>query len=267
MFSWWRISKRKKLQNQPAPAAWFAIMERNARFVTSLSSEQRKQLVARMQVFVAEKYWEGCRGFEITEEVRVTIAAHACRLTLSLGPYGFDNLLTVLVYPDTYVAQGRTALPGGVIVEGDEPRLGEAWQSGPVILAWDRVLQDVRHPGHSNVIVHEFAHLIDMIDGQADGNPVSPWCADYEDWDRRLHREYETLSATYESGRQILLDPYALANRAEFFAVATETFFERPGVMRARMPPLYRLLADFYGYEPHPTLPGDHAAGTDERSN
>lgn len=215
-----------------------------------------------MQVFVHEKYWEGCNGLEVTDEMRVTIAGHACLMLLGFDEWCFDNLQTVLIYPDEYFARETTHLPGGVVAESMSMRLGEAWERGPVILAWSSVLRDI-HPPQSprrgrrsgtgrgqNVVLHEFAHVLDMQDLDADGTPPLASAGQYDDWQEVMTAEYNRLLADTERGRPTLLDEYGTVNPAEFFAVATECFFELPVLMQRRHPRLYELFVGFYRQDP-----------------
>lgn len=236
----------------PVPAAWRALIEKNVPFFRRLSPADQAELLGHVLVFLDEKRFEGCGGLEITDEVRVSIAAQACVLLLRApDPDYFSDVSTVLVYPSAYVAPSIERRPDGTIVEGGGVRLGEAWTRGEVILAWDHVLggaADVRD-GH-NVVLHEFAHKLDQEDGAADGAPVLPARSQYVAWARVLGAEYQTLRTAVDKHRRTVLDAYGATNPAEFFAVATECFFEKGGAMRRKHPELYEQLQQLYRQDP-----------------
>jgi len=254
MFHWLTERRRKKLIEVPFPPAWEEIIRRNAAHYCMLDDAQRAQLRALVQVFIAEKYWEGAGGLEITDEIRVTIAAQACLLLLGLPHDFYHNVETIIVYPSTVIAPQRR--PGFfenrlTPVEPDQPILGQAFQQGPVIIIWDAALHGGRHPesGH-NVIYHEFAHKLDMLDGAADGTPPLRDRAEYRDWVEICSREYLRLKHDTAMGRASFLNPYAATNEAEFFAVATEQFFDQPLMMIEQAPDLYRVLREYYRQDP-----------------
>lgn len=216
-----------------------------------LSDDERERLRRKTQIFIAEKYWEGCQGLEITDEIRVTIAAQACLLVLNFDEDIFKRLLTVLVYPNDYFAKDVSHRPGGVVVEGMSWRLGEAWHGGPVILSWPRVLQGGRDPHDGeNVVFHEFAHVLDMQDHGVDGTPPLDSAEQYRTWKQVMTAEYERLIRHAERGRPTLLDQYGTKDPAEFFAVSTEAFFEQPVELQMRHPELYEVLRGFYRQDP-----------------
>lgn len=251
MFSLFAKGRRAKLRATPLPAEWLLILQRNVSLYRRLPPEDQRELQGHIQVFLAEKEFEGCGGLEITDEIRVTIAAQACILLLHRETDYYPGLHTILVYPTCYVAEDRRFSPDGVVTEGPQARLGEAWQRGPVVLSWDEVLAnaaDVRD-GH-NVVFHEFAHKLDEEDGVEDGAPELPRRSMYVAWARVLGQEYERLCRDADAGRPTVLDTYGAENTAEFFAVATECFFTEPVQLLRRHPALYRELAEFYRQDP-----------------
>jgi hypothetical protein len=219
-----------------------------------LDDAERSHLRALVQVFIAEKDWEGCGGLELTDEIRVTISAQACLLLLGLPHNYYQNVETIIVYPSTVIPPQRklgffeTAL---VPIEESHPIIGQAFQQGPVIIIWDAALHDGRHPelGH-NVVYHEFAHKLDMLDGAADGTPSLRDRAEYRDWVQTCSREYLRLKHDAEHGRKSFLNAYGATNEAEFFAVATEQFFDQPSLMIKHAPDLYRVLKEYYRQDP-----------------
>lgn len=251
IFTWWRNWRRRRFAERPAPEAWRAIIERNVRQYAQLDDARRGKLIRLVKIFVHEKYWEGCNGLTITEEIQVTIAGHACLLLLGFEGEVFNRLSTVLVYPDAYVAKSVEHQPGGVVRESLDLRLGEAWTRGPVIISWDDVntAEYVGRRGH-NVVLHEFAHVLDMQDGGADGTPVLESDEQYDDWVAVMTAEYNRLVHDSAHRKATLLDQYGATNSAEFFAVATECFFERPQETAAHHSRLYDVLRRFYRQDP-----------------
>ena len=251
MFGFFRRRRRERLRSAPFPAQWLGIIERNVPFYASSPGADRRELQGHVQVFLAEKHFEGCNGLELTDEIKVTIAAHACRLLLHRDTDVFPRLITVLVYPGAYIAKAVEPIAGGAVLEGEQVRLGEAWRDGVAVVSW-RDLQETiagRNPGR-NLILHEFAHILDMEDGASDGTPILPDRRRYRSWVAVMEDEYERLRRDSHLGRYSVLDHYGAINPAEFFAVATEAFFEKPTVLAKRHPELYAELRAFYRQDP-----------------
>lgn len=251
ILAWWRRRRRRKILSQPFPAVWDQLVETNFALYRRLPADARQKLRRAVQIFVAEKYWEGCNGLAMTDEIKVTIAAQACMLVLGFKDELFERLQTVLVYPGKYFVENRQHGPGGLVVESTDLRLGEAWHSGPVILSWPDVLHGGRVPddGH-NVVFHEFAHVLDMHDHIADGTPALQSIEQYETWKDVMAAEYNSLVKHSQRRRVTLLDHYGAESESEFFAVATECFFEKPLEMADTHPRLYELLREFYRQDP-----------------
>jgi MtfA peptidase len=254
MFHWFTDYRRKKLAEKPFFPAWEEIARRNVSHYCMLDADERNRLRALIQVFIAEKEWEGCGGLELTDEIRVTISSLACLLLLGLPHDYYRNVLSILVYPSTVVPPqrkiGHFEIPLAP-VEIPHPVIGQAFQQGPVILIWDAVLHGSRHPdqGH-NVVYHEFAHKLDMLDNAADGTPPLRDRVEYRDWVTVCSREYLRLKRDAETGRKSFLSAYGAVSEAEFFAVATEQFFDRPLRMKEQAPDLYRVLREYYRQDP-----------------
>lgn len=253
VFGWLEERRRKKILSTPFPDAWLQILQKNMAHFRCLDPGERERLTELVQLFIADKHWEGCGGLELTDEIRVTIAGQACLLVLNLEHVLYANVETILVYPSTVVPKRAEesifAIPG--IVHDVMPLLGEAHQRGPVILTWDAVKRSGRHPerGH-NVVYHEFAHKLDMLDGAVDGVPPLGDAAEYERWREVCKAEYERLHALSASGREGVLDPYGSTDEVEFFAVVTEAFFDTPGALSEEHPALYEVLSAFYRQDP-----------------
>ncbi len=257
MFAWLRRRRRAAIRRREFPAAWRAIIGKNVPYVAHLPPGDREELFGHVQVFLAEKRFEGCGGLQITDEVRVTIAAQACVLLLHRQTDDYPNLESILVYPSTYVVPGGRLRPDGLIEDGPQARLGESWTRDLVVLAWDSVLSGAAdiHDGH-NVVLHEFAHQLDQESGAGDGAPALPRRSMYVAWARVLGHDFDELVRETQHHHREVLDQYGATNPAEFFAVATETFFEKPLQLRAKHPELYRLLQEFYHQDPAALLRG-----------
>jgi len=254
MFHWLTDRSRKKLNDVPFPSLWEDIIRRNVAHYCMLEDGERAHLCALIQVFIAEKNWEGAGGLELTDEIRVTISAQACLLLLGLSHNYYQNVESIIIYPSTVVPPQRK--PGFfenaiAPVELRQPILGQAFQKGPVIIIWDAVLRGGRHPEQGyNVVYHEFAHKMDMLDGTADGTPPLRDRAEYNDWVQTCSREYLRLKHDTQKGKKSFLDAYGATNEAEFFAVATEQFFDQPLSMIKHAPDLYRVLMEYYRQDP-----------------
>jgi len=257
--------KRRRIRERPFPDEWCRALRRNVPAYARLTPEQRKHAQGHIQVFLAEKSFEGAGGLEITDEIRVTIAAQACMLLLGFDvdrPY--PGLHTIIVYPSAYFATGRSVGPGGIVTESTLPRSGESWNQqtswgysagGPVILAWDEVVRGAMDPnsGH-NVVLHEFAHQLDGLATGMDGAPPLPSRSRYTTWASVLSEEFKKLRRDIAFRQTSELRAYGATSPAEFFAVATEAYFEKPERLKERHPELYEQLHAFYGW-----VPGDPA--------
>jgi len=251
VFGFFKRRRRERLRSAPFPPAWLEIIEKNVPSYASLPEADRRELQGLVQVFLAEKHFEGCGGLELTDEITVTIAAQACRLLLHRETDIYPRLITILVYPTAYLARSVRSIGGPAVLEGEEVRLGEAWKSGVVVVSWDEVKATSLGLTYGrNLVLHEFAHQLDMEDGADDGTPRLERRGQYETWAKVLGEEYDRLRRDSALGRYTALDPYGATNPAEFFAVATECFFEKPGVLRKRHPELYEELKTFYRQDP-----------------
>jgi Mlc titration factor MtfA (ptsG expression regulator) len=245
---WWAERRRRSRRAQALPARWRAILRRRVPYVARLPDPLRWRLHEHLQVFLAEKVFVGCQGQRIDDEVRVTIAAQACLLLLGQdGGACYPSLRQVLVYPEAFVVPRRSVLPGGVVADGREARAGESWSQGQVVLAWTEVLAGAADPGDGrNVVLHEFAHQVDQDGREADGRP---WRRDAGELARFAAAMDEGLARLRLEGSDVL-DDHAASDAAEFFAGATEAFFERPAALAEHMPAVYAELARLYGVDP-----------------
>ncbi|MCF6177429.1 MAG: zinc-dependent peptidase [Victivallaceae bacterium] len=242
---------RHKLRHITMTEQWRQIIEKNVPLYLHLPEELQRQLEGHVMVFLDEKEFEGCQGIEITDEIKVTIAAQACMLLLNREPTYYPKLDTILVYPRAYIARGVSRMGNQFVHEQESARLGESWLNGSVILAWDHVKMQVGdfRDGH-NVVLHEFAHQLDQEDGAGDGVPILEQHSQYMAWSRVLGHDYTELCEKVEKHKPDIIDDYGATNPAEFFAVATETFFEKPRQLKEKHPQLYDELAEYYKLDP-----------------
>lgn len=245
----WRL---QRALSRPFPENWPSVLKRNSAVYGRLPEALREQLHQRIKRFLHEKHFEGAGGLVIDDEIRITIAAEACLLTLNRGAEVFPRLRWIIVYPTTFVVRSRDWRDeDGTVEKGARDLLGESWQNGRVILAWDSVLHGARHMSDGqNVVLHEFAHQLDSETGSTDGAPLLGNAPALRGWAQVLSREFMTLRADGLHGRQNLIDEYGATNPAEFFAVATETFFERPASMHRHHRALFDMLASYYRLDP-----------------
>ncbi|MDP1821217.1 MAG: zinc-dependent peptidase [Acidimicrobiales bacterium] len=244
-----RARRRRRALAQPFPEAWRDLLRRRWALWPALTDDERQRLEPLVQVFIADKRWEGSRRFAVTEEMQVLIAAQACLLVLEMDHDPYHGIGTIIVHPSTIVLHGpRATGTAGVMADGPYPILGQAHHRGPVLISWDAAVAGARHPerGH-NIVFHEFAHKLDMLDGTVDGTPPLSDTATLQRWVDVCTREYHALRAGLGGP---LLSDYAATNPGEFFAVATEVFFTRPVELREDKPMLYGVLAAFYRQEP-----------------
>ncbi len=260
MFGWLRARRRRRWLAEPFPAAWEETLRRHVKQAARLPGELAEMWRQRIQVFVQETSWEGCRGFEVTEEARVVIAAYATLLTLGFEGEWFSRVRHVLVHPTPYQGQrARIGVEGVDYSHGDwmqqleddveDEHLGESWfESGTVILVWSEVptAEHIVPPG-TNVVLHEFAHVLHELLADwfptAQTNQGEPWLAAFQ-------REFARQVRDSDRGRRTLLDDYAAENLEEFFCVATECFFERPDRMRSQSATLFDLLRQCFRSDP-----------------
>lgn len=229
------------------PALWEEVLQKRVPFYRFLSEPDRRELRSYIRWFIGSKEFEGAAGLVITDEIRVTVAAQASLLLLHRETPCYERLRLIRLYP------------GGCFHQSSTKTLsGESWQHGVVILAWDSVRGGAANPfDGENVALHEFAHQLDQEDGEADGIPLvgrgmppSEQAGVYTSWARMLSREYEELRDSIEKGKKTVMDSYGGSDAAEFFAVATECFFEKPKQLCKRHPDLYAALKAFYRQDP-----------------
>ena len=252
---WLTARRRQRIRARPFPTAWRDILKRRVPYVRALPADLQLLLKQHIQVFLAEKAFIGCDGLDITDEMRVTIAAQACLLILNRPRGYYPKLRQILVYPGSFVVQREHTDGAGVAHHARQVLSGESWSQGQVILSWHDTLQGAATPDDGqNVVIHEFAHQLDQETGTANGAPVLARREHYARWAEVLGAEYQRLQARASKpelqNEPSLFSDYGATDPAEFFAVISEVFFEQPQRMAAQHPALYQELARFYRLEP-----------------
>jgi Mlc titration factor MtfA (ptsG expression regulator) len=244
--------RREKIRTRRVPAEWLAILDRNVPIFRRLPEADRNELLGHIQIFLAEKHFEGCGGLALTDEIRITIAAQACLLLLHRDTDYYPGLTSILVYPTGYTAHDERYIGGGVWEEGPEDRLGHTSRElRALVLAWDAARHGALDPSDGrNVVFHEFAHQLDFENQSVDGTPVLETRAEYLTWARVMSAEFEALRRRDPFGSVAVLDDYGAQNPTEFFAVATEAFFEKPRALKELHPELYAALQKFFRQDP-----------------
>ncbi|SET11332.1 hypothetical protein SAMN04487962_104204 [Marinobacter segnicrescens] len=242
----WRRNRELK---RPFPRAWRKLLKSQVPLYRRLPAQLKRELEQRVQLFLSEKDFYGCDGFAVDDRVRLTVAGHACLLILARSYSDYDEVRSILVYPGAYyVTEPRQ---NGMVVDMEhQVRAGEASSFGQVVLSWDDCEHAARAPGSDhNVILHEFAHQLDYLDGSADGAP--PLAGEQaRHWQKTMSEAYEQLQLSLERHQDSWLDPYGATEPAEFFAVLTETFYQQPAHLKQQQPGVYQALCNFYRLNP-----------------
>lgn len=241
--------RRQRHKSKFFPENWISIIDKNIVMYRFLSEQKKETLHGDIQVFLNEKRFEGCGGQQITDEIRLTISAQACIMILGGISDYFPSLRSILVYPHTYNAPVRD-FDEGIVTEGYESRQGEAWDMGSIVLTWENVIKGTRLADGNNLVLHEFAHLLDSELGATENWDIGAGNPAFVQWSRTLHAEHQSLIRKLKRGEPVLFDPYGATNLIEFFAVATECFFELPAKMLKLHPGLYRQMKFFYAQDP-----------------
>jgi len=224
-------------------------------FTRSLSADEQGRLRLLTILFLHEKYFSSARGLVLTEAMCLQVAVQACALILNLDMDYYRGWSEIIVYPAGFVARHQYMDEAGIVHQGDRSLAGEAWLRGPVILSWaDIAVSD--YPDGVNVVIHEFAHKLDMLNGRANGYPPLHKTMSRQDWAQTFSAAYADFCARIDHGEDTVIDPYASESPGEFFAVLSEAFFELPDVVRDEYPGVYTQLAQFYRQDPATRLQG-----------
>ncbi|HYE34564.1 M90 family metallopeptidase [Methylocaldum sp.] len=249
-----RRRRRKLLQRGLIPESTWLSSLADLPIFKYLSTGERERLRQLSTFFVHEKIFEPAGGMRLDDRVRTRIAALACLPILNLDFDWYEGWRTVVVYPGGFIRPRSAFDDIGVMHEWEDLVTGESWERGPVILSW----ADVRGSGHCegyNVVIHEMAHKLDMLNGTADGFPILHRGMDRQVWTDVFTAAFTDFNARVDQAEDTLIDPYAAEGPGEFFAVLSEYFFEVPGLVRKEYPAVYDLLAQFYGQDPAVRFP------------
>ena len=241
------LDKLRGHKRQPIPDALWAATVSALPFLDILPPDEQRQLRTLAEDFLAEKEFSAAGGLELSDEICVAIAAQGCLPILKLGLKAYRDWVGIIVYPDEFVVRRRFEDETGIVHEYDDVLSGEAWEGGPLIVSW----HDVKMAGDGyNVVIHEFAHKLDMLNGDADGMPALHSDLDASEWETIFFAAYDDFCARVDSGEETLIDPYASETPGEFFAVLSESFFEIPDVVAGEYTDLYDLLRRYYRQDP-----------------
>jgi len=243
--------KRGQVASQPFPDVWDATLRGNFPLYSRLTDEDRRELQGHIHVFLEEKRFEGCGDLEVTDEIRVTIAAQACLLLLHRDTEYFPSMASIFVYPTLFYADVVEENEDGVVSEYEEDRSGESWDFGPVVLSWEDALMGASGgEGGYNSVIHEFVHQLDLENGAPDGVPRLESGDQYESWERVFSEAFERFERKLDAGRDTIIDEYGVEGPDEFFAVAAEHFFQTPKELRREYPDLYDTLRSYFNQDP-----------------
>jgi len=248
---YWLQYKRSLLKAKPFKRQWRKIIQQRMPYFRKMPADLQLQLKQHIQVFIAEKDFVGCNGLVITDEIKITIAAQACLLLLNRQTQYYPKLKTILVYPSAFVKQQQSRNVDGVHFSQKVVLAGESWDFGKIVLSWQDTLAGAQIPDDGrNVVIHEFAHQLDQEDGSANGAPILAEGQSYQCWSEVFSRQFEILQKQANTGAPSLFDYYGATNPAEFFAVASEVFFEQSQQFNQGYPQLYRQLTQYYKVDP-----------------
>ena len=244
LFAWWRQRRAGRLD---IPAALWHEAEAGLSFLGHLTPDERAHLRQLARELIAEKQWSGAQGLQLTPHIQVAIALQACLPILHLGLDWYAGWVGIVVYPGDFLIPRRIMDEDGVVHEFDDDVLGEAWYGGPVLISWFDQPQDA---GGINVVIHEFAHKLDMKSGEADGMPPMHAGMSRQRWIAVMSKAFKDFQRRVDRGEETPLDPYGAELPTEFFAVASEAFFETPELLKSEYPDVYEQFKLFYRQDP-----------------
>jgi len=241
--------RRNKIFSQPFPNHWMVIINENVPLYRRVPEKLKFHVHGCINLFIHEKIFVG-RAIDIDDTIRLTIASNACMLLLHRQQKYFPNFKTIIVYPDTYVAT-QTNHDGNIHTPHASHRAGESWVRGPIVLSWgDTIRGSLNNKDGHNVVLHEFAHKLDELSGDMNGLPLLRSNNHYTEWAKVLNDEFNSLKHRANRGKNSVLDEYGTISAPEFFADATESFFEKSKQMKLKLPDLYKQLSRFYNIDP-----------------
>lgn len=242
--AWWRGRQAERIE---IPSGLWEEIEAGLWFLDRLTPAERVELRRLAREFIAAKEWSGAQGLELAPRIQLAIALQACLPILHLGLDWYSGWVGIVVYPGDFIIPRQVVDGAGVVHEYDDQVMGEAWHGGPVLISWFDDPDDTRGV---NVVIHEFAHKLDMRSGDADGMPPLHEGMSRRHWATAMGAAFEDFQRRVDGGEDTLIDPYAAELPSEFFAVTSEVFFEDPLLLRQEYPEVYRQLALFYRQDP-----------------
>lgn len=246
---WSRRQHRARLLETALSDHQHMMLWQQVPLVQNLPHDLRGKLEGKIQVFLDQVEFIGCDGLEVTEAMRLSIAAQACLLVVNIDAW-YQHLRTILVYPGAFKSMHQER-DGYVVTEREAVRLGESWSRGPVVLSWAHAEQgSIIHEDGQNVVLHEFAHQIDALSGHTDGAPLLGRDHSFAEWERVFLETYDRHVRNVEAGRRTVLDAYGAEGHEELFAVAVEVFFEKPHALMREEPEVYDQLAELFQLTP-----------------
>lgn len=271
MWSFLRRRRRERILSRPFPEEHRRELLRRCALLRALPAPLLRRLEDDLRVFDAERSWEPCGGLRLREEMRVLVSAEACLLTLGRSVDAYDHVRSILLYPTRYAAPEAYEDEWGVVTEDVDEREGEAWERGIVVLSWSEVLSDAKRCDGRNLVLHEFAHQLDLLDFVSSAGLFSKERERFQRWRKVFLDSFDAFAEAVDAGRKVrVLDPYGAEDEAEYFAVATEAFFERPLELRRHHEALYGLLSEYFALDPAswnwaPAPPAGEAAAAPPR--
>jgi len=248
---YWRAYQREQVKSQPFKKEWRKIIQKRMPYFRQMPADLQLQLKQHIQVFLAEKTFIGCNGVKITDEIKITIAAQACLLILNRKTDYYAKLQTILVYPRAFIKEQQNINSDGVQYTHKQALAGESWDFGKVVLSWQDTVDGAQIPDNGrNVVIHEFAHQLDQENGKANGAPILDKGHSYQCWSHVFLAQFNLLKQQAIAGIPSLFDHYGATNPAEFFAVASEVFFEQSQALHQTHPSLYSQLKQYYQVDP-----------------
>jgi Mlc titration factor MtfA (ptsG expression regulator) len=248
---YWREYKRSQVKRLPFKRQWRKIIQQRMPYFKKMPTHLQLQLKQHVQVFLSEKHFIGYNGIVISDEIRVTIAAQACLLLLNRKIDYYPKLRAILVYPRAFLKNQQVANADGVHFTQNLALAGESWGFGKIVLSWQDTVNGACDPNDGqNVVIHEFAHQLDQENGPANGAPILRKDQSYDAWASIFSTEFNHLKRQADTRQQSIFDYYGATNPAEFFAVASEVFFEKSKELHHDHPQLYKQLSLYYGVDP-----------------
>ncbi len=256
-----RYLTRRTLRKQAIPYKTWQRVTSQLPLVTVRTNKEKARLRLLTTLFIAKKSFTGAHDLEVTLEMAITIASQACLEILYLGLNAFNGWVEIIIYPAAFVVERTIVDENGIVHQQSYGLSGESWGRGPVILSWQDIQQDSYqlHQGH-NIIIHEFAHKLDMLSGRADGQPPLTRDMSLTEWSQVLHNAYTTLVNQIDHHKHTYINTYAATNPAEFFAVSCEYFFTAPHILEQHCPNVYQQLKLYFRQDPKQlaSFMGDH---------